>query len=111
MSVSFEQAVDAMARLPRMFIEPDGAFVWSGIAEGASWQIDGVLYDRQDRLMVVDLRGRCPAVEFDRLLSAFGWPISPLMFQVLPQAVFLDDREFRSLALSIARHTAESPRG
>ncbi len=45
-----------LADLPRMFIEPDGSFVWVGQDEAENWQLDGVIYDRHDRVIHV----QCP---------------------------------------------------
>jgi len=99
MAVSFEQAADQLGNLPRLFFEPDGSFVWVSSAEDETrWQVDGNLTDFAGKLMFVDLKGTCPSGEFDRLLTAFGWPASPLMFQLVQQAVFLDENEFRRFA-------------
>jgi hypothetical protein len=86
-----------------MFVEPDGSFVW--VSSGASgdqsvpeWQLDGNLFDRNGRLLIVDLKGTCDEASFDRLLSVFGWPTTPIMFQLSREAVFLDERTFRTYA-------------
>ncbi len=92
--VSFEEASEVLARQPRMFIEPDGAFVWVSPSAASPWQVDGVLYDGRGRLMYVEAKGNCPAPEFDRLLTALGWPATELIFQLVPEAVFLDERAF-----------------
>ena len=63
-----------------------------------NWQIDGNLFDRAGRLLFVDLKGSCPDDQLDRLLSAFGWPATPVMFQLVREAVFLDNAEFRRVA-------------
>lgn len=97
LQVSFEETTDALAALPRMFVEPDGSFVWVS-AEWPTWQLDGCLYDRGGKLLYVDLKGTCPREEFDQLLSTLGWPDSPLIFQLVRQAVFLDEAEFRRFA-------------
>ncbi|MBI2823306.1 MAG: hypothetical protein HYX69_01295 [Planctomycetia bacterium] len=97
--VSFEAAAAALARLPRMYIEPDGSFVWvSPATSDRCWQVDGVLYDRDGRLLFVDLKGTCPAEQFDRLLSACGWPGTAVMIQLTREAVFLDEATFRAIA-------------
>jgi hypothetical protein len=93
--LSFEQVSEALGKLPRMFFEPDGSFVWVSSHGSPTWQLDGVVYDRGDRLLYVDLKGSCPASEFDVLLTALGWPATPLMFQLVREAVFLDEAEFR----------------
>lgn len=95
MGVSFEQASQSLASIPRMFVEPDGSLVWTA-DDGR--QIDGVLYDRGERLLYVELQGVCLPEEFDRLLAAFDWPQSPLIFQLRRQAIFLGEEEFRRFA-------------
>ena len=97
-AVSFEAASAALASLKRMFLEPDGSFVWVSAAEDRPWQLDGVLYDRDGRLLYVDLKGAATADDLDRLLAALGWPQTPVMFQLAREAVFLDEPEFRRFA-------------
>lgn len=96
--VTFEQAEAALAALPRLFIEPDGSFVWVADDAQRSWQIDGNLYDRNGRLVYVEAKGRCPAEAFDQLLRAVGWPDIPLVFQLIREAVYLDEATFRRYA-------------
>ena len=97
---SFEAAQARLADLERMFIEADGSFVWTSPHDGPAWQVDGNLYDRNEQLLFVDVKGVCPAEQFDRLLTAFGWPATPVMFQLVRQAVFLDESEFRRVCES-----------
>jgi hypothetical protein len=91
---TFEEVSDSLAALPRMFVEPDGSFVWVA-SSGPAWQLDGVLYDGAGRLWYVELKGRCPQEEFDRLLSALGWPQTAVVFQLVREAVELDEPAFR----------------
>jgi hypothetical protein len=102
-AITFEEATAALETLERMFVEPDGSFVWvSSNAIGGrpapDWQLDGNLFDRNGRLLLVDLKGSCADAEFDQLLSAFGWPATPIMFQLSREAVFLDEPSFRRYA-------------
>ncbi len=76
-SVTFEEVFTALEAWPRMFIEPDGSFVWVGEelqAAGSkiAWQLDGHLYDRDGRLLYVDLQGTCPRAAFEQILTACG---------------------------------------
>jgi hypothetical protein len=96
--ISFEEAEQRIGRLPRAYIEPDGSFFWGSPAGEPTWQIDGNLFDRNGRLAFVDLRGTCPWQEFDQLLTALGWPATPLIFQLVQEAILLDEAEFRSWA-------------
>lgn len=99
---NFEDAVEAFSRWERMFVEPDGSFVWCSSQNATPWQVDGNLYDRDELLLFVDVKGACPKGEFDRFLGALGWPKTPLMFQLTREAVFLDEHEFRRWAAQAA---------
>jgi hypothetical protein len=113
LGLSFEEAAERLERLPRMFLEPDGSFVWvvsqvelqaefptESQAESPSewkWQVDGVLYDRDQRLMFVDLKGECPDSAWTALLQALGADQTPLMFQLVREALFLDEPAMRQV--------------
>src|SRR3954451_8972596 len=85
LGVSFDAASSTLAELPRMFIEPDGSFVWRDETKaGESWQVDGNLIDRGDVLAYLEIRGSCPQAELELLLGAVGWPKASLVF-VLPR--------------------------
>lgn len=92
--VPFDAALDRLGRLERLFVEPDGALLWTA-GEAPAWQVDGNAWERDGRLVRVDLRGTCPADAFDRLLDACGWPAQPVMVQVVRAGVFLDEPTFR----------------
>jgi hypothetical protein len=99
--ISFEDAAERLGRLPRSCVEPDGSF-FQGSAQGQPpWHVDGNLFDRNGRLLFVDLKGNCPAEEFDRVLTALGWPETPLAFQLVREAVLLDEAEFRRWAVRV----------
>jgi hypothetical protein len=96
--ISFEEAAERLGRLPRSCVEPDGSFFHGSPRGQPQWQVDGNLFDRNGRLLFVDLKGDCPPEEFDRLLAAFGWPSTPLAFQLVREAILLDETEFRRWA-------------
>ena len=98
LQVSFEEAVERLEQLPRMFIEPDGSWVWVGQQAALTWQLDGCLYDRDQHVVYVDVAGTCPPLQFDQLLRACGWPDAQLVFQILQQAVFLEELDLRRYA-------------
>jgi hypothetical protein len=95
LAIGFDEALERLALLPRMFVEPDGSFVWTSPASERAWQVDGNLFERDGRVLLVDLKGSCPPAEFDRLLGAFGWPAEPVMLGLVRAAVFLDEATFR----------------
>jgi hypothetical protein len=97
-AVTFEEACAGLNRLEQLLIEPDGSFVWSASHGEPPWQVDGVLYDRAQKLIYVELKGTCPASQFDQLLTIFGWPATPMIFQLVREAAFLDEPNFRRQA-------------
>jgi len=97
--VSFDDAFAALAKLPRMFLEPDGSFVWTGTTPaGERWQVDGNLIDRGDVLAYAELKGCCPEEQFDEILRALGWPRAELSFQLPRRGIILPEGEFRRQA-------------
>ncbi|HEX5103479.1 MAG TPA: hypothetical protein VFV87_06690 [Pirellulaceae bacterium] len=103
LSVSFEAAYSHLAQLPRLFIEPDGSFVWRGSdSNGDPWQVDGNLIDRGDALAFAEIKGCCPSERLDELLTALGWPEQRLVFQLPQRGVVLDEADFRRQAAAEA---------
>src|SRR5262245_10364476 len=101
LSVTFDHAQATLAELPRLFIEPDGSFVWTGTAnDGQLWQVDGNLIDQGERLAYVELKGCCLVEPFEQLLAALGWPQAKLAFELPRRGVVVDEGEFRRLAAS-----------
>lgn len=101
LTVRFDSALEKLSRLVRLFIEPDGSFVWRRTeADGTAWQVDGNLVDRGDVLACVGLKGHCPERQFDEVLGALGWPEAELSFELPRQGVVLDEAEFRRQAAS-----------
>lgn len=89
--------------MPRLFIEPDGSFVWRGIGgDGSDWQVDGNLIDRGSVLAYVELQGCCPEPRFDELLTVLGWPEQRLVYQLPQRGIVLEERAFRSMAATDA---------
>ena len=95
---SWEQAAESLEALPRMIFEPDGSWIWSGEFGAKRWQIDGHLYDFEDRLHRVELHGSCPADMFDKLLVCFGWPETQLTMEMVREGVTVTEQEFREAA-------------
>lgn len=93
LGVSFEEGFESLSRFSRMFVEPDGSLVWvSDDPAKPPWQVDGVLYDRNGRLLYVELKGTCSRAAFGRLLAALGG--SSIVVQLVRHAIMLDAEEF-----------------
>lgn len=92
---TFDEAIALLSELPRMFVEPDGSFVWVGgdgsaLPEIDAWQIDGLLYDQGPRLSHAEIKGICPPVEMARLFDAIGGDPRGLMVQAVQEGVFFE---------------------
>jgi hypothetical protein len=99
LTVSFDAALGELELLPRLFIEPDGSFVWRGATDDRQpWQVDGNLIDRGDVLDYVQLNGTCPSDRLDEVLRTLGWPQVELTIQLPRLGVFLTEGEFRRQA-------------
>jgi hypothetical protein len=99
--VSFEEAESRLAALPRLFIEPDGSFVWvSGEGESPDWQLDGMMYDRNGHLLYVEMKGNCAATCFRSLLAAIGDPGTLFVVQLVHHGLIMDAAEFCRTRLS-----------
>ncbi|TWT38481.1 hypothetical protein [Blastopirellula retiformator] len=90
--VSFEQVEAIWSDWPRMFFEPDGSFVW--VAEDQSWQLDGVVYDRDDRVLRVDLTGDYRAAPLEQLVRTLGWPDAQLRVEQVQAGKFVELADF-----------------
>lgn len=96
MAVGFDEAIGRLGELPRLYAEPDGSFVWTSSRDAeARWQVDGNAFERDGRVLLVDVKGSCPPREFDLLLGVFGWPAQRVMMQLVRSGVFLDEATFR----------------
>jgi len=101
--VTFDHALTGLEQLDRLFIEPDGSFVWTGaLPDGTSWQVDGNLIDRGDQLAYVELKGHCPEAQLNRILETIGWPNAELAFELTRQGSVVAEAEFRRLAATQA---------
>lgn len=95
--VSFETACEGLGELPRLFIEPDGSFVWTGDSPQGAWQLDGNLFDRAERLCHVECKGWAPAERLDAFLKCLGWPETAVVFEHVAAGVLLSEDTFRGL--------------
>ena len=94
-SCTWEQAAAELEALERMIFEPDGSWIWSGELDGEQWHVNGHLFDFAGVLHRVELNGWCPANQFDRLLTCFGWPNVMILFEMVREGVQLSESELR----------------
>jgi hypothetical protein len=54
---SMELFAETVSPWPGMYFEMDGSFVWVRESNDSRWQIDGMIYDRNDSIEYLDLKG------------------------------------------------------
>jgi hypothetical protein len=97
LSVSFDEAVERLSVLPRMFVEADGSFVWVGIHEGDAWQVDGQLHDTPAGLGSVELKLAGRGIALTALLDCFRSGSEQLLIRLIREGVYLDEAALRQL--------------
>jgi len=102
-AATFDKSLAALQQFDRLFIEPDGSFVWTGsLPDGTTWQVDGNLIDQGDCLAYVELKGCCPEFQLNQILTTLGWPDVPLVFELTRRGIVVAEDEFRRLAVTQA---------
>lgn len=57
-AVTFDEFITAAENIPNFFVELDGSFVWRSLEP--PWQIDGVVFDRDEYVSQIELKGNSP---------------------------------------------------
>lgn len=94
--VTFDAAYSVLAELPRLFIEPDGSFVWTSPPGEAAWQVDGTLVDGGEMLYYCELKGCCPGEPLNQLLQSISGS-AELTVEDIEQGTTFSEAEFRRL--------------
>ena len=94
-TIGFDDVLNQLGSLPRLYAEPDGSFVWTSPHDHARWQVNGNLYERNDSVLFVEIKGSCPASEFDQLLACFLPDEKACVVQLTRPAVFVTAEVFR----------------
>jgi len=71
--IAFEAVAQQLSTWPGMYFEMDGSFVWVSPERSGSnqpvWQLDGMVYDRNDAVQYIELKGRCDRAAWTRIVS------------------------------------------
>lgn len=94
--VDYETVAAQLAAIPRLYIEPDGSFVWVSSVDPDD-RIDGQTTDDGRQLLYVELRGRCEWSQFANVVEQFGVSTSDLIFQLLPEALLIKESQLRHM--------------
>jgi hypothetical protein len=96
-AITFDTVAERLQSLPRLYWEPDGSFIWTGVANRGRppWQLNGPLTDGGDCLAYLELHGYCRDLELNGILQALGWPEQRILFQLVHAGIFVDEPSFR----------------
>lgn len=97
MLLSFDTVLERLEQLPRLYIEPDGSFIWIGPQGPDQWKFDGQLHDSTGGLMTMELKVSGTAPDLDALLGCLEWPERSYVFQLVHEGVYLEDEQVRLL--------------
>ncbi len=81
---SFESLAEVLGSLPGMYFEMDGSFVWVDHETEPASQMDGMVYDRQDKLAYVEIKGECSVKQWRTLCLAvcgLAVPVNGILLQ------------------------------
>lgn len=93
LGTQFVDVCEQLNRTPRLHLELDGSFVWVG----DGWQIDGMVYDRDERLQYVDLKGNCPKSVWETLTSVLVKDLATANVVQLPGGGLYDLQGFEKM--------------
>lgn len=96
LEVRFDDACRRLEAIERLHLELDGSFVWVS----DRWQIEGMLYDRDECLQYVELKGTAPRPAWDTLLAVFIPSPGAGSLISLPSGDLYDLHTFESLLWS-----------
>lgn len=85
--VTFDEAVERLSALDRMFVEPDGSFVWRGVEGDEAWQIEGQLVDGGLSLAHVELKGSASVACLQRFIDCLQAERSSLWVEQIESGV------------------------
>jgi periplasmic divalent cation tolerance protein len=95
---TFEAVFESLSSIASVHVEPDGSFVrrsWDREQNNLSWQVDGMLYDRNNRLQHVELKGCCDRSHWMELCQALLIEnISAIKYQSVDNGEWLEGSDF-----------------
>lgn len=91
---TFEEAYAALEQLPGVYLELDGSFFWLTPDEPRG-RIQGNLFDRDGRLLYVDLKADCSAESLEKFLAVIR-PAEGLLFELPREGRRMEEAALRA---------------
>lgn len=106
--MAFDEFLEKMNRLPTMFMELDGSFVWRGEGgngesgdggrdddgEDGAWQVDGVVAEKNERVAFLEVKGAGSRAPFKQILELLEWPKQTVCFELPRQGTRCTAEQF-----------------
>lgn len=93
---TYEDFAEQLSKVPRLYIEPDGSYVWVS-SEDPTRRVWGQITDDGQQVLYLELRGRCQWDDLAAIVGMIGWPETQLIFQLMPDAVLVEESQFRAV--------------
>jgi periplasmic divalent cation tolerance protein len=99
-SICFEELAERLKRLPNVHMEPDGAFTWGSLERRSTlertWQLDGMIYDRDNRIEYVELKGNCDRATWEAFTGMLsGVECSRFVVQWIERGLWINEPDFK----------------
>ena len=104
LAVTFESVAETLSPWPGMHFEMDGSFVWVSPERDQSgkpiWQLDGMIYDRNDLVQYIELKGSCDHAAWIKLVSvlyekATDGDQARIAIHLIKQSAWILESDFR----------------
>ena len=102
---SLERMSALLEQFDRLFLEPDGSFVWvgwEGDGRNRRWQLDGMIYDVSGQVQRIELKGQCPHTNWLSLLNTLAAKPQTICVQCLSSLQTYSGRDFELLIWPVA---------
>ena len=98
---SFEQFMDITTAWSGVYAEGDGSWSWVAGEKNARreplWKVEGMIYDRADRIFYVELQGQIDNTAWPKLIEALGvWHEDRILICLTKQGVWVEAESFAS---------------
>ena len=117
--IQFEDLLAQLERFPRLFIELDGSFLWSGPSAEATdaevkansspvraelafmndraatpWSLEGMIYDDTESVRYLELKGKCPRDAWLLLVASLNAVPEELSIELLGESQVVSGKWF-----------------
>jgi hypothetical protein len=94
---TFEEVFQALDSFDGLHIELDGAFAFRNVDQDRPWQIDGLVFEKDNRVWHLQLKGFCDRHSFEKIMSVCHWPKTDFIVQSITTGTVVASDQFFQL--------------